>query len=112
MRENTAKNRDCKLPTFLLALAFKELGLDRASDIIFLKSNPAHPFVRVSIGGETFFGHFTKPDPKDASQISEFEFLGDERTKELKNFISRDRAVIFSADVQGMKAMDELFVEI
>jgi hypothetical protein len=109
LRNNSIKNRDCKLPTFLLALAWKELKPDSSLDIIFVKSNITHPYVHLKMGGKNIFGHFTKPNPEADYQISQFELLDDENTKLLEKFMARDWTSSFSPDAQGMKAIDEFF---
>lgn len=41
------ENRDCKLPTFILGLALAESQQQAKVEIIYLKSNIAHPYVRI-----------------------------------------------------------------
>ncbi len=110
LSDNNTGNRDCKLPTFLLGLVWKELNPSNPPDIVFLNSNTAHPYVRLKIGGEAFFGHFVKPS--GSGKRSQFEFLDEAQTRDLANFIARERAAIFPVDSQAMKVIDELFLNV
>lgn len=112
LQDNRIQNRDCKLPTLLLALAWNDTSPETSANIVFTKQNPAHPYVHTFIKNMNIFGHFTKPRPNDPNSKSQFELLDRKETEELVNFISRDRTITFGANLEGMREIDKLFITI
>lgn len=102
-------NRDCKLPTFIFGLTQSMLGNGHC-EIIYLSSNPAHPYVRKAIDGQYIYGHYTKPSP-GGSNKSQFELLHKAGVSQLENFESRGRTNNFEINLKGMQMMDELFID-
>lgn len=110
LKKPSIENRDCKLPTFILGLAWAELNPAANAEIIYLKSNIAHPYIRLESGGEVQFGHFTKPNPKENINKSEFQLLDETKKSQLENFRIEGRTSKFPLSLQGMQDMDELFI--
>ncbi len=112
IQNNTPENRDCKLPTFLLATTWNEIGKSDTANMVFLNSNLAHPYVEIECEGQKVFGHFTKPHPDDANPRSQFEMLGQKETADLLRFKSLGRTTSFDISPSGMAGIDEMFSRI
>ena len=112
LSDNTVENRDCKLPTFLLAATWNEIQSADAAKITFLNNNLAHPYVEINTDGKKAFGHFTKPRPEEVSPKSQFELLGKNETSNLERFIENGRTTSFSIDSNGMAGIDEMFIRL
>jgi hypothetical protein len=112
IEKNTIENRDCKLPTFLLAVAWKEIsGVDN-TEIFFLNSQLSHPYVETECEGQKVFGHYTKPRIDDVNPTSQFELLGQKETADLLRFKSLGRTTSFDISPSGMAGIDEMFSRI
>lgn len=98
------ENRDCKLPTFLLALSLSLLYPDADVKILLDRLSPFHPFVSFKIGDQQIIGDYLLGTdkgtivfhaPKDSTQMS----------------IPRtDRQVFVLPNLEGMKIIDEAFI--
>lgn len=104
---SSVKNRDCKLPVLLLALAVNDLNPQIQTNIVYSEENFAHPYVGMQIGEQIKFGHFVNARPEDLNQRTRFKFTKDEKTKDLEG----NTSISVKADIDGLRRMDELFLK-
>lgn len=109
LRHNTRENRDCKLPTFLLALIQHKIHPQEAVDIVFMKTNISHPYARLKVDDDILVGHYKSPSRTSAVQISHFEMLDEGLKRSLERFDRTGHTHSFPPTLEGMQGMDELF---
>ena len=106
---DNSERRDCKLPSFLFAVACAELFTD--VEIVYKLTNTAHPIIHATIDGEHVFGHFVKPKPSDPDPHSEFELFSETLKEKYLDRIIRGDLIRVKPDLIGMQRIDEAFVK-